>query len=441
MIKAGSTFGVSLSLLLLLAAASFAWNGCGGDSVIVTDGGRDSGVKDAGQTDADFDAESPDAYEPSDASEDASEDAGSFDASDGGGTGDAGKADGGDAGLKDAGTADAGKPGVITPGVGVQLWTTDSTKQTFNVMSSKYKNLTDALGAGTPDSNIQYYIRWNKYSIDGFFINPAGGDTVVDDSLLNQIVIRDQFNGRTAAGHGLGTSRTDWQSEMGTANHSASSGGSTVDLYFKTGAPAKKGGLSVVYDGSGNATQVSVFKETKQIPGSEIAWDVPSVFDITSSLTGGTPFGSVTTKFGTPDIDSTKTISSVEVRNLSYMQLGLTFSGAKSVGTVATTTIIAPYFGTLKYGSIALGSLHSDVTTFFGGQTRCCNTADDCKTKVKCTENTYPFEYGGKTVTVYYYRVKQETVVITDYYINVGFIYSDTTDQATVILLGFPVKK
>jgi hypothetical protein len=436
-----SLFAVAavIAAALVLGAGPVLWIGCG-DPAKNADAGEDSGgVEDTGTEDGGEDAGETDAYSPPDASDSGLSDVFSPDASD------AGKKDGGvDAG--DAGPKpDAGKVGTIIPGTGIQLWTTDSTKKSLTVLTDTYKDVKTALGTGEPDTDVPFYVRWYNWSVDGFFVNSAGGDSLVDLSTLNQVVLGSGFNGQTASGHRPGSSRAGWQSELGTPNNSYTNiGGETVDLYFKTVGATKQGGISIVYDGSNIAKQVTVFKETKEVPGEDIAWDIPSVFSVNAGVTSGTSFTDVMTKFGSPDIDSTKTAGGVEIRSLTYIQLGLTFSGAKSSGTVGTIAIIAPYFGKLKYGTLKLGALHSDITTFFSGQTKCCNTADDCKSTAKCTESVYEIDNGGKKVNVYYYKIKMETVLFTSYYITVGFIYSDTapyTDQATSILLGFPIKK
>jgi len=316
------------------------------------------------------------------------------------------------------------------------------------------------LGAGSPDASVPFYVSWKSKDINGYFINRDGkSDILIDSSTLNQFVLGKDFEGQTKQGHGIGTMRTEWEKELPKPDHIYSVTKDAINYqtsyYFKpaTGTYARPGGIVVGYEDD-VATLITVFREQKFIPGVAIDWENTKVSDVKAALPTIVPQGTLFTDvidpkaFGEPDIDRTDDVTGVgKIRTLTYVQLGLSFSGTADGARVNMITVIPPYFG--KVGGSAtlqLGSMHPDVITFMETKNVCCDmTTSDCSTKVKCVEKVVPFTKDGKTINVYFYPVRMETVAyVTKYWVGTGFIYDERVGADPIlfsVMPGFSVKK
>jgi len=381
----------------------------------------------------------PDGAEDAQIPEDASADGPGDAAVDAGDTGiDAGVDAGVDAGW-DAGF-DAGKPGLIIPGKGIEIYVKDAdVKATaFNVMTDTYGSIVGKLGNPTkPFADVEWYRRWASRSIDALFVNTAGKSAIDNADLLNEFILTKGFNGYTETGHGIGTPRTAWKTEMGNPDNTTVYQGYTTDMFFLKG-------FAIVYDSDNEAAQLTVYRKQKDTPHYPIDWELFKIKDIIASLTGGSgsKFGAVSTDFGPEDLKSVTT-DTVEIDSLTYIALGLTFTGTVpwlgSEFQVNTIAIIPPYYGVIKGSTLQLGALHADVKTFMEAQNKCCGDTD-CTTKGACVEYNTTITQDTKTVNLYYYRIKLESAGGTKYYMTVGFIYNGD-NMLTTVLLGYPIAK
>jgi len=326
-----------------------------------------------------------------------------------------------DGGKPDASQPDGGNDGgpvpksVIIPGEGADYKPDARTTHQFRVGQSDYTVMTSALGAGTPDQNLKWYISWAPTPIDALFVDTSDDTNLNSGDLLNRLILLDGFNGATAAGHGIGTPKAAWGSEMGNAEFTTPLGtGDTADYFFTKG-------LNIVYDSTGNAKGLTVYKPTKVVPGQTIDWNNMSVFGITSSITNGSSFTEVEGALGTPDVITHASSSSVDTETYSYVALGLSFAhGTQAQTDVNTIVVYPPYFGKLSGTSLGIGSTHADIKAYFDA---------------KHAEQSMPAGQG----MLYYYAIKQETVAIYTFTITLGFVYN-STDQVASILVGYPIQ-
>ena len=348
--------------------------------------------------------------------------------------------DGGfDAGVDggwDAGV-DGGKSGLIIPGHGIEIYVNDSDiKATaFNVMTDTYGLISGKLGIpAKPYTDNEWYLRWADRSIDALFVNTAGKDTIDNDDLLNEFILTSDFNGYTTVGHGIGTSRTDWKAEMGVPDYTNEYQGSTADFYFLEG-------LAIVYDTDDAANQITVYRKQKDTPHYDIDWENLKVKDIAASLSSGSKFSAVWNDFGPEDMLSVVTQASLEIHSLTYIALGLTFTGMiPYMGAeyqVSMIAIVPPYYGVIKGSGLRVGALHAEVKAFMESQNKCCGNVD-CTTKGACVEYVTPITWNSKTNNFFYYRIQPLSIFGTKYNTTAGFIYNADNALVTVIL-GYPV--
>ncbi|MFA6033957.1 MAG: hypothetical protein WC889_13745 [Myxococcota bacterium] len=348
------------------------------------------------------------------------------------------------------------KPGSIIPGRGIDLWTSDTVKKSIVVLSDTYGTVTSALGAGTlPDPGLNWYRRWATWATDALFVNTMRGAAISDGDRLNQLNLTSGFPGATAGGNGVGSTRTEWLSEMPAPEYSPVTvkDGKTyiTDYYYaRLQSPERPGGLAVLYE-DGTSIQVSVFREQLKAPLYDLDWENSRIWDIVAGLTNGSPWSTVTSELGPADLTLVDQVSGVDIENRVYVQQGLTFTGGNAAeGPVINTTVTAPYLGKLKHSADArIGSLHDDVRSFFLTQNLCCNTATLCAPpRVQCTEGmkTITDSKTGRSVNIYYYRVRYRYLMMMgNYYETVGLIYDETPGSATQnrlvsILMGFLVE-
>ena len=334
----------------------------------------------------------------------------------GGGDGlhDAGKPDAGDAGP-DTGH-DGGTGSTIIPGVGIDYRTAADEHQ-IRVMQDDYGTMGGIFGAATtPNPDVKWYLSWESDKVDALFVDTNGSKALDNGDLLNRLVLTDGFDAKTAAGNGMGTARASFTGELGAAEYTSPlDAGDSMDFFFTKG-------LNVIFDPQNKAKNITIFRPAKVVPSQQIDWNNMSVFGITSSIQSGTSWNDVESTLGDPDLVSTSTSGQITTETRTFIPVGMAFSHAdQATSDVNTIAIFPPYFGKLSGTTLGLGSTHAEVKAYF-----------DSKHPEK--------SQAAGTGTIYYYEIKQETVFITTFAITLGFIYN-ASNQATTILVGYPIKK
>lgn len=334
----------------------------------------------------------------------------------GGGDGlpDVGKPDGGTDGGKPDGGGGAGS--TIIPGVGIDYNPAGDEHQ-IRVMKDDYGTMGGIFGAATtPNPDVKWYLSWPGEMVDALFVDTNGSKALDNGDLLNRLVLTEGFDAKTAAGNGMGTARSGFTGELGAAEYTSPlDAGDSMDFFFTKG-------LNVIFDPQGKAKNITIFKAAQVVPGQEIDWNGMSVFGITSSIQSGSSWSDVQSTLGTPDLVSTSTSGQITTETRTYIPVGMAFSHAdQATSDVNTIAVFPPYFGKLSGTTLGLGSTHAEIKAYF-----------DSKHPEK--------SQAAGTGTIYYYEIKQETVFITTFAITVGFVYN-ASNQATTILVGYPIKK
>lgn len=283
-----------------------------------------------------------------------------------------------DAGPEDTGVeVDGGGAGLdpmLMPGAFVQV-----AEGRVDVMQDSFRDVVDRLGAGTRTAlaNTRSY-EWTLaggVELTVWFANSnldaddAPPNDVDDTDRVLWIAVQGGFTGTTPDGVGLGSTRAEVETALGTADNTVpvTDPAGTLLQYFQSGA------LIALSDADAVRT-FTVHRAYNSAPDGAIDVDDGRLQFMAGNIEGqdglrrGTDKSDVMRILGEPDAQGGLRVSGQDLDTWSYGFFGVELFFLDGRDTVLFTAVHTPFYGTVAGGTVGVGSTRADMEAFLGGE-------------------------------------------------------------------------